>query len=93
VTDDAESPHLDADRVQAQVYFGHADQDANMTLEQIKTLADALDAAGVTQRSELYAGALHGYSMSDTAVYNEAATERHFDQLLALLDRTLDTRK
>jgi hypothetical protein len=27
--------------------------------------------------------------MSDTAVYNEAACERHFTELFALLDRTL----
>ena len=39
-------------------------------------------------RSELYEGAAHGYSMSDTAAYNEAAAERHFTELFALLDRT-----
>jgi hypothetical protein len=27
--------------------------------------------------------------MSDTAAYNEAAAERHFTELFALLDRTI----
>lgn len=92
VTDTDDSPHLDAGRVQAEVYFGHADQDQNMTPEQIATLDGALAAAGVVHRSELYEGAMHGYTMSDTAVYNEAAAERHFTELFALLDRTLSPR-
>ena len=43
----------------------------------------------MTHRSEVYAGAAHGYTMADTPGYNEAAAERHFDALFDLLDRTL----
>jgi carboxymethylenebutenolidase len=89
VTDAPDSPHRSAGQLKAEVYFGHADQDANMTPEQIGVLDEALDEAGVPHRSELYEGALHGYTMSDTAVYNEAACERHFSELFALLDRNL----
>lgn len=92
VTDAPESPHRSAEKLKAEVYFGHADQDANMNPEQIATLNDSLDQAGVKYRAEVYEGALHGYTMSDTAVYNEAACERHFDELFALLDRTLGSR-
>ena len=89
VTDAPESPHRSADKLKAEVYFGHADQDANMNPEQVATLNDALEEAGVRYSAEVYEGALHGYTMSDTAVYNEAACERHFNELFALLDRTL----
>ena len=89
VTDTPDSPHLSAGALKAELYFGHADQDANNSPEQIAALEHALDDAGVRYRSELYDGALHGYTMSDTPVYNEAASERHFTELLALLDRTL----
>jgi carboxymethylenebutenolidase len=88
-TDAPESPHRSAGQLNAEVYFGHADQDANMNAEQIAVLNDALDRAGVRYRAEVYEGALHGYTMSDMAVYNEAACERHFTELFALLDRTL----
>jgi carboxymethylenebutenolidase len=88
-TDAPESPHRSAGQLQAEVYFGHADQDANMNPEQVAALNDALDEAGVRYRAEVYEGALHGYTMSDTAVYNEAACERHFTELFALLDRAL----
>jgi carboxymethylenebutenolidase len=87
VTGAPDSPHLSADRLKAELYLGHADEDPNMTPEQIAELDRALEEAGVRYRSELYAGARHGYTMSDTAVYDEEAAERHFDELFALLDR------
>jgi carboxymethylenebutenolidase len=90
VTDAPDSPHRSAGRLKAELYLGHADQDASMTPEQIAVVERTLDEAGVRYRSELYKGALHGYTMSDTPVYDEAATERHFSELFALLERTLE---
>jgi carboxymethylenebutenolidase len=87
VTDGPDSPHRSAAELKAELYLGHADQDASMTPDQIATLERALEDAGVRYRSELYTGALHGYTMSDTAVYDAEATERHFRELFALLDR------
>jgi carboxymethylenebutenolidase len=92
VTDAPDSPHLLAGDIKAEVYFGHADQDPNMTPEQIATLDRTMDEAGVRHRTEVYEGALHGYTMSDTAVYDEEAAERHFTALFELLDGTLALR-
>src|SRR5436190_23352418 len=89
VTDDAQSPHHSAGALRAEVYFGHADQDRSNSAEQIATLDAALDAAAVEHRSEVYAGASHGYTMADTPAYDEQACERHFAALFDLLDRTL----
>ena len=88
VSEDEDSPHLSADAISAELYFGHADNDQSMTPEHVARLERALDDAGVRYRSELYEGASHGYTMSDTAAYDEIAAERHFTELLALLDRT-----
>jgi carboxymethylenebutenolidase len=89
VTDDPNSPHRVADALRAELYFGHADDDPGNTPEQIAALSAALDKAGVPHHTEVYAGARHGYTMSDTPVYDEQAAERHFDALFDLLDRTL----
>jgi carboxymethylenebutenolidase len=89
VTEDEDSPHRSAGKLAAELYLGSADNDQSMTLEQIATLGRALDDARVRYRSELYTGAAHGYTMADTPVYNEAAAERHFRELFALLDRTI----
>jgi carboxymethylenebutenolidase len=89
VTDAPDSPHLSAERLRCEVLFGHADNDGSMTPENIAELDRALDAAGVTHRTSVYEGAAHGYTMSDTPVYDEQASERHFCELFALLERTL----
>jgi carboxymethylenebutenolidase len=89
VTDDPESPHRSAAALRAELYFGHADQDQSNTPEQIAALDEALDEAGVVHRTEVYAGARHGYTMSDTPVYDEQASERHFAALFDLFGRTI----
>src|SRR5947208_2360077 len=62
-TDAPDSPHRLLDRIRAEVYLGHADNDGSMPPEQQQRLDDALAAAGVTHRTELYQGAAHGYTM------------------------------
>jgi carboxymethylenebutenolidase len=89
VSDGEDSPHLGAGAIAAELYLGHADNDQSMTPEHVAALEQALQQAGVRYRSELYEGAAHGYTMSDTAAYDEAAAERHFVELFALLDRTI----
>ncbi|MCP2196907.1 dienelactone hydrolase family protein [Lentzea flava] len=88
-TEAGDSPHLLADRITAELYFAHADQDAAMPPEQIERLEKALAEAGVKHRCEVYAGARHGYTQADTAAYDAEAAERHWDALLDLFSRTL----
>ncbi|MFE4919450.1 dienelactone hydrolase family protein [Streptomyces sp. NPDC056661] len=88
-TDSPDSPHLLADRITAELYFGHADQDPSLPPEQIDRLDEALTAAGVRHHSEIYTGAHHGFTQADTAAYDSTADTRHWTALLALLDRAL----
>ncbi|WNO68985.1 dienelactone hydrolase family protein [Streptomyces sp. AM2-3-1] len=88
-TDSPDSPHLLADRITAELYFGHADQDPSLPPEQIDRLDEALTAAGVRHHSEIYTGAHHGFTQADTAAYDSTADKRHWTALLALLDRAL----
>jgi carboxymethylenebutenolidase len=89
VEDDPESPHTLLAGTHAEYVFGHADQDRSMDEAAVARLGAALDATGLTATNEVYEGAAHGYSMADTSSYDERATERSFDALRDLLDRTL----
>ncbi|MFD7503006.1 dienelactone hydrolase family protein [Streptomyces sp. NPDC059850] len=89
VTDAPDSPHRLVDEVSAELYFGHADQDSSIPADQIAELEEALDAAGVRYRSEVYEGAHHGFTQVDTAMYDASAEDRHWQELLALFERTL----
>jgi carboxymethylenebutenolidase len=88
-TDDDASPHHLVPRLRAEVYVAHADKDASMPPKDQRRLEAALTEAGLVHTTELYEGSAHGFTMSDTAVFDAAATARHWDALLDLLDRTL----
>ena len=88
-TDDPASPHRLAPTIKAELYFGHADQDAGMPPEQMERLAQALTEAHVRFRAELYTGALHGFTQSDLPAFNAPACDRHWREALALFKRTL----
>jgi len=89
VTDDPASPHRAVGDLRAEVYMGHADNDRSNSPEQIAAFDAALAAAGVPFRTEVYAGAAHGYTMADTPAYDEQACERHYAALFDLLGRTV----
>lgn len=89
VADDPESPHALLPDTRAEYVFGHADQDRSMDADAVARLGQALDAAGLVAKNEVYPDAPHGYSMSDTSSYQEQGAERSFEELHALLDRTL----
>jgi carboxymethylenebutenolidase len=88
-TDEPDSPHRLAPKIKAKVYVGGADEDAGFPPEQADRLREALTAAGVENTVEIYSGARHGYAPPDMPVYNEAAAERHWRELLKLLSETL----
>jgi carboxymethylenebutenolidase len=88
-TDAPDSPHLGAPKIKAKVYVAGADEDAGFPPEQADRLRNALDAADVDNEITIYAGARHGYTMPDLPVYDRAAAERHWTELLKLFDETL----
>ncbi|WP_232425316.1 dienelactone hydrolase family protein [Pseudofrankia inefficax] len=90
VADDPASPHTQADRIQARLYFGVADEDGSCTPEDQARLAAALDQAKVDYRLELYPGARHGFAVTDhPGVYDEKAAEQHWQRTAELFDAVL----
>jgi carboxymethylenebutenolidase len=86
--DDPASPHVVLPRVKARLYFGHARDDRGMPAEAIRKLEDALDGWGGEYESETY-DARHGWTVPDSAAYDEAQAERAFGKLRALFAATL----
>jgi len=88
-TDAPTSPHLVLPRVRARLYFAHATQDRSMPPAAIEKLEAALRVWGGRYESEVYEGALHGWTVSDAPVYNPPLAERAFEKLTALFAATL----
>jgi carboxymethylenebutenolidase len=83
-TDAPSSPHLLLPRIQAQLYFAHAVKDRSMPEEAIRKLDRALEAWGGRYESEVYHGAYHAWTASDSPSYNPQQAERAFRKLTEL---------
>lgn len=88
VTDDADSPHLLADRMTGTIYVAGAANDAGFTPENAATLDEALSAAGVTHTVEIYPAA-HGFAVPDNAPYDADAAARHWAAMREVFDGAL----
>lgn len=80
VTDDPNSPHLLADKVNATVYVAGAENDGSFTADHAETLDKALTAAGVEHMVEFYPAG-HGFAVPDNPPYDKAADDRHWAAL------------
>jgi carboxymethylenebutenolidase len=88
-TDEPNSPHLLLNKIKADMYFGHADNDEYMTADQIAKLDAALQKVSFSYESELYKGILHGWTMTDFPIYDAAAGDKHWRRLLGLFGKAL----
>jgi carboxymethylenebutenolidase len=92
-TDKPSSPHLALSRIPKsngpRLYFAHAVNDHSMPQEAIDKLDAALKTWAGRYESEVYSGALHGWTVADSAAYNQPQAERAFGKLRDLFAATL----
>jgi carboxymethylenebutenolidase len=86
--DDPDSPHRLAQKMKARIYVAAAIEDQSFPDEMKTRLEKALTDAGVDHRIETYP-AKHGWVFPDFPVYDAAASERHWQSMLALFDSKL----
>jgi carboxymethylenebutenolidase len=89
VTDKPDSPHRILSPIKARLYFAHAVEDASATPEHVAALEQALRDWHGAFESEVYEGALHGWTVPGRPVYNELQAERAFEKEVELFDATL----
>jgi carboxymethylenebutenolidase len=83
-TDQPDSPHLLLPRIKARLYFAHAVKDRSMPAEAIERFDEALKEWGGEYESEVYEGAYHSWTASDSPAFNPAQAERAFEKLRGL---------
>lgn len=88
-TDAPTSPHLLASKIEAEVYVAGADNDGSYPLAMAERLEKAFSDAGVKHSAEIYAGAAHGWMVTDFPVYDAALAERGWNAMLALFGSKL----
>jgi carboxymethylenebutenolidase len=89
ITDQPDSPHVQALKAKAEIYVAWAETDHYAPIEELAPFTEALRAGGVNAEVELYQGVEHGFAFPGRPAYERAAAERHWERLLALYRRTL----
>jgi len=88
-TDQPDSPHLLAPKMRAAIYVGIAGIDPYFTPEEKERLESALQSAGINHKVEVYADVKHGFAVTNTPIYDRAASERHWQEILKLFAENL----
>jgi carboxymethylenebutenolidase len=89
VTDEADSPHLIADRIRGELYLGFAEIDPLIPDNVIPDLTTALDKNGVAYRCEVHPDTRHGFCFPERPVYKEDAAEDVWKKVFEMFDRIL----
>jgi len=88
VTDQPNSPHLQAAKTKAQFLVAIAENDDKRSPNDKTVLKETFEKASLPAEIEVY-GAAHGWCPPDSRVYNEALAEKAWSRLVALYGKAL----
>ena len=89
VTNNPNSPHLQASKTKAQFLIAVAANDDQRSPDEKNVLKDTFAKANLQAEVEVYTGAAHGWCPPDSGVYNEPQAEKAWTRLLALYMKAL----
>jgi carboxymethylenebutenolidase len=89
VTDQPNSPHLQAAKTKAQFLIAIAASDDARTPNDKAVLKETFGKVNLPAEIEVYEGAAHGWCPPDSGVYNEPQAEKAWSRLLALYGKAL----
>ena len=89
VTDQPNSPHLQASKTKAQFLVAVAANDDQRAPTEKDMLKETFAKANLPAEIEVYTGAAHGWCPPDSGVYNEPQAEKAWSRLLALYGKAL----
>jgi carboxymethylenebutenolidase len=89
VTDQPNSPHLEAARSKAQFLVAIAANDDARSPDDKTKLKETFEKANLPAEIEVYEGSAHGWCPPDSSVYNEPKAEKAWSRLLALYGKAL----
>jgi carboxymethylenebutenolidase len=89
VTDQPNSPHLQAAKTKAQFLVAIAANDDQRAPKDKDVLKETFAKASLPAEIEVYEGAAHGWCPPDSGVYNEPQAEKAWSRLLALYGKAL----
>ncbi|MGB0632141.1 MAG: dienelactone hydrolase family protein [Alphaproteobacteria bacterium] len=88
-TDKPESPHLDAPRIEGEIYFGYGEKDSFTQPDVIAAVRQAFENSPAVYHETVHTDTDHGYAIPDRDVYNEEASGRDWQTVFDMFRRVL----
>jgi carboxymethylenebutenolidase len=89
ISDQPDSAHLLASRIEGEMYFACAEHDHYITGETIAQLRRIIEETGIKGSIEFYPEAEHGFAFPSRRLYHKSSSERHWERLFAMFRRNL----
>ena len=89
ITDQADSPHLLAEKFRGELYCGYAENDPFTPPPLVARMAELLTPSAVEYRHQVHAGADHGYALPDRDIFDARAAARDWEIIFAMYRRRL----
>jgi carboxymethylenebutenolidase len=90
-TDRPDSPHLRVANTNAEIYVAHAELDTHIEAPEVAVFDAALQDSAATGWVETFDGLDHGFTFPTRPAYDRIGAETHWERLLDLFDRNLNT--
>ena len=89
LTDKKDSPHLKANKIEANLYLAFAEKDTWVDDEALKNIQVHFENNTKNFRMEIFEGTEHGFAFPDRHTYNKNAAEKHWSRIHDLFERSL----
>ena len=89
VTEEDDSPHLQANKIKGELYLAFASHDDYVPPGLLDRMPGIFAEAGTNHRVEIYPDTEHGFAFPERQIYVKAAGERHWERLHALFERNM----
>jgi carboxymethylenebutenolidase len=89
-SESSDSPHLVANEIKGELYFGCAETDSYAPLEMIEKLEEYLSKTSLTYKIEIFPNTGHGFAFPNRGpLYSRSHSETHWFRILDLFERKL----
>jgi len=89
LTDKENSPHLRANKIEADLYLAFAEKDTWVDEDALKNIEEHFNNNTPRFRMEVYEGTEHGFAFPDRHTYNKNAAEKHWSRINNLFEKSL----
>lgn len=89
MTEEDNSPHLEAHKIKADLYLAFASDDPYVPDPLLTSIDNAMNEANINYRVEIYPETGHGFAFPLRPAYVKSQAEKHWERMLTLFERNL----